>query len=88
MIEKSDLNTLLTASEVCAVADTALDEQEEKAVARAINLNANTGETCTEWVGSLSDRMIDILKKKKYKVQNKQDINSRDIPNVYIIRCR
>ena len=88
MVEKSDLNTLLTASEVSAVADTVLAEQEENAVARAINLNANTGESRTEWVGSLSNETINELTRMGCMVQNKKDAYSRDIADVYIINCK
>lgn len=88
MIKPENLSTLLPASEAAAVADAAIDEQEEGAVARAINYNANTGETCTEWTSGLSDKMKAKLESKKYKVIPKTDAYGVEIPNMYYIKSR
>lgn len=88
MIKPENLSTLLPASEAAAVADTAIAEHEEGAVARAINSNANVGETCTEWNGYLSDAIKQKLKDNDYKVLPKKDAYNNDIPNMYIIKSR
>lgn len=88
MIEMGNLDTLISAAEVAQVADTAVEIHLEMAVARAINGNANTGEFETIWNGYLSDALIEKLKSLGYKVSNQKDAYDRDIPNIYIIRCR
>lgn len=88
MIKPEDLSTLLPASEAAAVADAAIAEQEEGAVARAINTAANTGETRIEWIGALSDEMKSKLDAKHYIVKPKKDSYGKDILNMYIIQSR
>lgn len=88
MIKPENLSTLLPAAEAAAVADTAIAEQEEGAVARAINTNANVGETRTEWNGPLSDAIKEKLKSNNYKVLPKKDAYNNDIPDMYIIKSR
>lgn len=88
MIKPEDLSILLPASEAESVADSAIAEQEEAAVARAINYNANTGEKCTPWNGPLSDGIKSKLKTKGYKVENQKDAYANDIPDMYIIKSR
>lgn len=88
MIKPENLSTLLPAAEAAAVADTAIAEQEEGAVARAINTNANVGEKRTEWNGPLSDAIKEKLKDNKYEVLPKKDAYNNDIPDMYIIKSR
>lgn len=88
MIASKDLSTLLPASEVAAVADSAISSLLEGSVARAINSNANVGEKQTEYTGELTGDLKSKLIKLGYSVRNKKDANSKEIPNVYIITSR
>lgn len=85
MIAKENLSTLLPASEVIQHAKSAVFEHELGAVARAINTNANTGETATVWNGPLSDEVKEKLEANNYIVKPHKDAYSRDIPNMYTI---
>ena len=88
MIASKDLSTLLPASEVAAVADSAISSLLEGSVARAINSNANVGEKQTEYTGELTGELKSKLIELGYSVSNKKDAYSKEIPNVYIITSR
>lgn len=70
LIAKDKLNILQSASNVKAVADTALDDQELAAVAVEINTAANTGELSITCCRSLRNATILTLEGQNYKLKD------------------
>ena len=70
LVERDKMTTLLDASQAKAVASTALDEIQLKAVAYAINSAANSGETCVEFKEAMREATLDALKAKQYTVKD------------------
>lgn len=68
LIQEENINVLLPASEVKAVAQKASAVQELAAVTRAINLAANVGQFTVRWSNPLSDVTRGQLIEQGYKV--------------------
>lgn len=88
MIAPSDLSTLQSAAAVKAVASNALADQLEGAVARAINIAANTGETSVDWNGALTDEIKQTLESQGYTVKQLCDAYMRPVLNMYTIEWK
>lgn len=69
LIPKEELIELKSAADVKAVADEAIDIQEEQSVAYTINTAANTGEHSVKWQHPLSDKLLQKLEDKGYTVK-------------------
>lgn len=85
MITPDKLTTLIQATEVRSIADSAEAEALEGSIAKAINYAANTGEHHAKWVGVMTDTLRTKLESYGYKVELAKDANLRDVNNVYII---
>lgn len=80
LIATANISTLQTVATVQAAAAGALAEQEEAAVARAINLAANTGETKVHWNHTLLKSTLTALDEAGYVVAS--DENAAVTPSV------
>ena len=69
MISMNDIDKLHTAEKVTSVALTAYDDQLTSAVAKSINLTANTGEFRVVWRTTLPKTLINKLQLLGYKVE-------------------
>ena len=88
LYKQEDLPVLNNASDVKTVADGALLEAEEMAIAKLINSTANTGEYEVLYNRPISDDMIQTLEGKGYTVKKKSPIFSADPKTQYIISWR
>ena len=79
LIPMSDINILKSATDVRDVASSALATLEEEAVARIINLAANTGETSVIWENYLSADLKTKLLSNGYKLTNQSLVGSNTI---------
>lgn len=87
MIPNSDITKLHSAADIFRVADTAVAELEEQAVAAAINNNANMGKCSTSWNKPLSDGIIAKLLSEGYQVIHKKGPDGVELKDMYIINA-
>jgi len=84
MIPVTDINTLISASDLLAVSNTAVAEQAQMAMARALNGAANTGETWIDWNQPLSDGLKTTLETMGYVITPRY-IKESLVPNFWRI---
>ena len=85
LIPQDELATLKNASDVKTVADSALSDAEEMAVAKLINTSANTGEYTVLYNNALLTSTISTLEGKGYTVTQRSDRMTADPKFQYII---
>lgn len=83
LIPISDIDVLKSAAEVKAVANEAVAIHEKNAVARLINLAANTGAHSAVWEHPISDALKSVLEGQGYKVTKQH--NAADPDMIYTI---
>ena len=88
LIPFNQYTTLQQASDVKTVADDAITDAEEIAVAELINSAANTGQTSALYNHPLSETTISTLESKGYTVEQRSHWFSADPSTQYIISWR
>lgn len=79
LFNQEEISILQAASKAKEVASTANIEHEKAAIARLINLAANTGETRAIWELPICDELKIILEGQGYKVTRKPQTASKNL---------
>ena len=88
MIPQDKISELQTAVELRKVAKAAPEELLRGAVARAINLAANTGELSVGWTGVLTDTIRKEVEAKGVTVTEQLGHDMKPMPNTWIFSWR